>query len=80
MVGTLHTTGPGQTEVGVNLENNNFLHHISGYCVSPDKKARLKIAKFHTKLKDTRNYFLNKLSTEMSAKSKQLFERLDKNV
>ena len=44
------------------------------------KKARLKIAKFHTKLKDTRNYFLNKLSTEMSAKSKQLFERLDKNV
>ena len=34
------------------------------------KKARLKIAKFHTKLKDTRNYFLNKLSTEMSVKSK----------
>ena len=37
------------------------------------EKARLKIAKFHAKLKDTRNYFLHKLSTEMSVKTKQLF-------
>ena len=37
------------------------------------KKARLKTAKFHPKLKDTRNYFLHKLSTEMSVKIKQLF-------
>ncbi|MDE5081043.1 MAG: RNA-guided endonuclease TnpB family protein, partial [Trichodesmium sp. St18_bin1] len=29
------------------------------------EKARLKIAKFHAKLKDTRNYFLHKLSTEI---------------
>ena len=29
------------------------------------KKARLKIAKFHAKLKDTRRYFLHKLSTEI---------------
>ena len=37
------------------------------------EKARLKIAKFHAKVKDTRNYFLHKLSTEMSVKTKQLF-------
>jgi hypothetical protein len=42
------------------------------------EKARLKIAKFHAKLKDTRNYFLHKLSTEMSVKTKQLFYRYEK--
>ena len=42
------------------------------------EKARLKIAKFNGKLKDTRRDFIHKLSTEMSVKTKQLFERLDK--
>ena len=37
------------------------------------EKARLKIAKFHAKLKDIRKDFLHKLSTEMSVKTKQLF-------
>ena len=37
------------------------------------KKARLKIAKFDAKLKDTRIDFLHILSTEMSVKTKQLF-------
>ena len=38
-----------------------------------DRKAKLKIAKFYVKLKDTRRDFLHKLSTEMSVKTKQLF-------
>ena len=37
------------------------------------EKAKLKIAKFYVKLKDTRRDFLHKLSTEMSVKTKQLF-------
>ena len=37
------------------------------------EKARLKISKFHGKLKDKRRDFLHKFSAEMSVKTKQLF-------
>ncbi|MDE5088299.1 MAG: transposase [Trichodesmium sp. St16_bin2-tuft] len=42
------------------------------------EKARLKMTKFHGKLKDTRRDFLHKLSTEISVKTKQLFYKYDK--